>query len=72
MIWVALFFSSILVVHGFRQKVTWREWIVNVPAFIFALLGSGIVSFNIWPKINLLWGIQWLFEPITKWLYSIL
>ena len=72
MIWVALLFTFSIVGYGIRQKVTRREWFVEVGLLVFTLIGSVLVSWGIWPKLDLLYWVRELFEPATKWLYSIL
>ncbi|QSO45837.1 hypothetical protein [Alicyclobacillus mengziensis] len=72
MIWVALIFTVTIVAYGIRQKVTLREWLLKVVLLLFSLLGSGIVSFNLWPKTDILFWVRDLFEPVTKWIYAIL
>ncbi|QSO50252.1 hypothetical protein JZ785_14900 [Alicyclobacillus curvatus] len=72
MIWVALIFTVTIVGYGIWQKVTLREWLLKITLLLFSLLGSGLVSWNLWPKLDLLFWVQAVFEPLTKWMYSIL
>ncbi|MCF8567571.1 hypothetical protein LLE49_22890 [Alicyclobacillus tolerans] len=72
MIWVSVAFSFSLVIYSIIRKITLREWIVQAAFMVFTLLGSAMVSWSLWPKSDLLLWARWLFEPVTKWFYSIL
>jgi hypothetical protein len=71
-IWVALVFTVAILGYGIWQKITLREWLLKITLLLFSLLGSGLVSWNLWPKLDLLFWVQAAFEPLTKWMYSIL
>ncbi|WDL96066.1 hypothetical protein [Alicyclobacillus sp. ALC3] len=72
MIVVAVIFSICAVGFGIMAKVTAREWGLKIGLLALALLGSTMVSWNVWPEVDLLVWVKWLFEPATKWFYSVL
>ncbi|MCF8567071.1 hypothetical protein LLE49_20320 [Alicyclobacillus tolerans] len=72
MIWVSLFFTASVVIRIMTQHCSFREWVITAGLLVFALASSAVVSWDDWSQIDLLLWVRWLFEPPTKWLYSIL
>ncbi|WP_175511492.1 hypothetical protein [Alicyclobacillus macrosporangiidus] len=73
-IWVALFTVvtvAILDKHALR-RANRREATVYWSLVMLAVAMSALVSWHLWPNLDLLAPFDATFGPVTKWIYEIL
>jgi hypothetical protein len=74
-IWIGLvttvFIVAIDATNSLRQASR-HEIVVYVTLVVLALAMSALVTWHLWPDVNLIAPFDAMFGPVTRWLYKIL
>jgi uncharacterized membrane protein YhhN len=73
-IWVAFVFAAAILAQWWRdrQQLTVGVIVVGSVLLTMTLAFSAIVTWHLWPEIQPLRAVELVFEPPTRWLYSVL
>ncbi len=72
MMLVAVLITVLATVYGVIIRMTVREWIVYGSLLVIALIASALITWHVWPNLQPLAWLYFLFQPPTKWFYRIL
>jgi hypothetical protein len=72
--WLALIAALAVAAFEFRSLRTagFHEVTVYTTVLCLTIAMGGLISFEWWPRVHLLAPLQYLFTPLTDWLYKIL